>query len=511
MNADTHQHPFRATVRRTWASLLTVLVITAGAAAANLQVSIEHAIGREQIDGATVAVSVREIGRSAALVEIEADRPMIVASNMKLLTTGATLHVLGEDFAFRTSMRWDGSRLVIKGDGDPAFGDPELLELMGGGGKPGLDIEQFIEIWVDAVTDADITRIEEVIVDDRIFDRQFFHPSWPIDQLNRRYCAEVGGMNVHLNVLHVYPAPRPGGRPDIRIIRPEAPWITFTNRATSATSAEDSNTAWISRPADSNDMTLYGNVKHAYSPGFAVPITIHDPPQFFADLMRDRLRDAGIDVGSARVAGRSEELPEGKVIGPVVTTPISTIITRCNRDSENLYAEAMLKRLGHELTGEPGSWTNGAAVIRHVVLDRLRDPAAVARLVVSDGSGLSRDNRVTAQTFTAWLSSFAEDDTLGPVFLDSLATAGKNGTLAKRFRDVDLHGADVRGKSGYINSVSTLSGYVIMPDGNERAFSILINGFKRGSLWKAKRLQERIVALIAEHMAESVEITLGSD
>jgi len=494
-------------------ALLMALMTAAAATAANLQVDIEQAINRAQFpsDDVTVAVSVRDIGRSAPLVDLSADQPMIVASNMKLLTTGAALHVLGDDFEFRTAMRWDGSRLVIQGSGDPAFGDPELLALMATADKPGLDIDDFIDIWTKAVRDAGIDEIEELVIDDRIFDRQFFHPSWPVDQLNRRYCAEVAGMNVHLNVLHVFPAPRQGRRPNIRAVQPEAPWITITNRATSERSADDSNTAWIGRPPDSNAMTLYGNVKHAYSAGYAVPITIHDPPQFFAHLLRDRLEQRRIDVGAARLASPAEDLNPGDIIGPIVATPISTIVTRCNRDSVNLYAEALLKRLGHELTGEPGSWTNGASVIRHVVLDRLHDPAAVADLVVSDGSGLSRNNRVTAETFTAWLSSFGEDDTLGPVFIDSLATAGMDGTLEKRFRGRDLHGAEVRAKSGYINSVSTLSGYVTMPDGSRRAFSILINGFNRGTLWKAKRLQEEIVALVAEHMAQLIDLSLGSD
>lgn len=493
--------------------LLTAWLLIAAAAsrgsAANLQVEIDSAIKSASLGEVDIAVSVRDAESERLLVEINADKPLIVASNMKLLTTGAALHVLGADFQFRTKMLWDGDRLTILGDGDPAFGDPELLELMHAGDNPGLSIEQFIELWIDAVTSAGITSIDQLIIDDRIFDRQYFHPGWPADQLNRRYCAEVAGFNVHLNVLHVFPAPRSGARPEIRAVLPDAPWVTFHNRATSHTGPDESNTAWISRPADDNTMTLYGNVRFAYQ--IPVPVTIHDPPQFFADLMAHRLRRAGVKVSAARPAAVDDAPAVGDILGPVVATPMTTILARCNQDSVNLYAEALLKRVGHELTNQPGSWAHGSSVMRHVVLDRLREPSFVASLIVTDGSGLSRDNRVTAKTLTAWLCSFHNDDELGPAFLQSLAEAGANGTLTKRFRHTELHGATVRGKTGYIDEVSTMSGYVIMPDGRCRTFSILVNGFKRGELWRAKDMQERIVGLIAEDLATSVSITLGSD
>ncbi len=494
---------------RLFLSLAAMCVIAASAAAASLQVEIEDAIKRASLGEATIAISVRDTEDDDALVAFNATTPMSVASNMKLLTSGAALHVLGSDFQFRTQMQWDGRRLVIVGDGDPAFGDPELLERMATADTPGLSIEQFIELWIDAVTSAGITSIDEIIIDDRIFDREYFHPSWPADQLNRRYCAEVAGLNLHLNVLHVFPAPHSGTRPEIRAVRPNAPWISMQNRATARTGVDESNTAWISRPPDSNTMTLYGNVRFTYQ--IPVPVTFHDPPQFFADLMADRLRSAGVTVQTARPAKTNDDAAEGTVIGPVVATPIATVLKRCNQDSVNLYAEAMLKRIGHELTNQPGSWEHGSTILRHVVLDRLHDPSLVSSLIVSDGSGLSRDNRVTAETFTAWLCSFYNDKSLGPVYLDSLAEAGISGTLTKRFRNTDLFGATVRGKTGYIDSVSTMSGFVTMPDGRCRSFSILVNGFKRGQLWRAKDMQERIVALIAEDLATNVSITLGSD
>ena len=229
---------------------------------------------------------------------------------------------------------------------------------------------------------------------------------------------------------------------------------------------------------------------------------MHDMPAFFARLLAQRLTAAGVEVGSYRVANDRDPPARGQVLGPILSTPISTALVRCNRDSQNLYAECLLKRIGFAQTKVPGSWPNGRAILRLVVRDRLADHNLAARVDVSDGSGLSRANRVAAGTLTAWLNTFHYDEELGPIFIDSLARVGATGTLARRFRNVNLHGAVVQAKSGYIRAVSCLSGYVTMADGRRRSFSILINDLRApDSVGKAKKVQEVIVAAIASDMA----------
>jgi len=484
---------------------LLLLTLPAGA---GLRDEIELAIRRAQLGGGTVAVSVRDAQTGAVLIDENAGELMIPASNLKLFTSGAALHVLGPRFEFRTRAIIDGDRLVIVGDGDPGFGDPALLELMQVGDRMGLGVEEFLQLWVSAVQKAGIHRLASVTVDDRIFDRNFVHPSWPVDQLNRRYCAEVAGFNFHGNVLHAYPRPGQGHRPDVQLFEPAAPWLIITNHATNAGGPRDRNNVWIARLRDTNELTFFGNVKFPYRT--PAPVTAHDMPEFFAQLLADRLGAAGIRVDGWGVADPSAPPATGRTLAPLIATPISTVITRCNRDSQNLYAEALLKRIGHALTNEAGSWVNGAAVVRHVVHERLDSSNLAVKLIIHDGSGLSRDNRVAATTVTAWLNTFHDDERLGELFIDSLAVAGKSGTLSKRFRDVDLHGTTVQGKSGFIRSVSCLSGYITAPNQQRRSFSILINGLNEaGSVAKAKRLQERILASVARDMTTTVSVMGG--
>ena len=482
------------------AGVLGVILWAAGPAAADLRDQVSLQIAAAQLGTAIVAVSVRDAETGAALVAINADELLIPASNMKLLTTGAALHTLGADFAFRTRLQRDGDRLIVTGDGDPGLGDPVLLGRMAFGDRPAMNVHSYLDLWVERVVTAGLKRVSEIVVDDRIFDRRFVHPEWPVEQLNRRYCAEVSGLNFHLNILHFYPKPGPGGRPDLDLFRPHAPWLEISNKATIRAGVHDQNNAWIARRHNTNLLTFYGNVKFPYR--VPVPVTTHDMPAFFARLFAVRLIAAGVEVGNYRVADDRDPPASGQVLGPILSTPISTALVRCNRDSQNLYAECLLKRIGFAETRVPGSWANGRAIVRLVVRDRLADRNLAARVDVSDGSGLSRANRVAAATLTAWLNTFHYDEELGPIFIDSLARAGVDGTLARRFRDVNLHGAVVQAKSGYIRSVSCLSGYVTMADGRRRSFSILINGLRApDSVGKAKKMQEQIVAAIALDMA----------
>jgi D-alanyl-D-alanine carboxypeptidase/D-alanyl-D-alanine-endopeptidase (penicillin-binding protein 4) len=491
--------------------LIISLVALPLAAFADLRDDVNSLLSASGIKRTNVAISIADASSQATLVSINANQPMIPASNMKLLTSGAALHYLGPRFEFTTRIIRNGDKLVVLGDGDPAFGDPELLEIMTVAGYQGLDVDMFLDLWIKPIVASGMKRVSELVVDDRIFDREFVHPTWPLDQLNRTYCAEVAGLTFHANILRFYPRPDSDGRPILSTFEPHMPWIFLTNRGTCKSGAHDTNDGWIARQIGTNQLTFYGNVRTAYRSPYNVPVTVHDMPSQFAHLLVDRLKSAGVTVGSFRVATADEPAFEGDTIAPVISTPISTVVTRCNRDSANLYAECLIKRIGYAMTRQPGSWLNGAAIVRHAVHERLEGSAMVNGLIVADGSGMSRDNKVTAELITAWLNTFHKDDRVGSIFIESLANPGDQGTLEKRFRSADLKGATVQAKSGYINHVSCLSGYVTGADGRRYSFSVLGNDLKNpGEIAMAKKLQEKVVVAIANELA-AVRVSIGSD
>lgn len=482
----------------------------ATAALGGLSSELEKAIRQGRPAKSTIGVSVRDLGSGREVFRLDADKPLIPASNMKVLTTGAALVALGSDFRFRSSMRLvdrAGSPpdLMLVGDGDPAFADPELLSFVtwtrpDGSRTTGLDADAFLEAWISAIVDSGARAIGTVVVDDRIFERTSFHPEWPKDQFSEEYCAEVHGFNFHHNLLYVWPSPRAGGAATVARMSPSLGFLPISNRTTSNRAASAKHSFWIGRSPGSNQLTLNGNVQVA--PKDPVAITLDGMPALLAELMARRLRSAGVEVGGSRLADAADPAGTGRILGPTVETPLATVLHRANTDSDNLAAESLLKRVVHAETGGPGSWAAATTVLPGLIARRLSDPDSARGLSVSDGSGLSRRNRITASLMTRWIASMEADPALAAPFRDSLAVAGETGTVRKRFKGLEKTGAEVHCKTGFIRGVSCLSGVVTGADGRRMAFSILGNDLTaENAIGRMKELQERIVLEIAEELA----------
>jgi len=147
--------------------LLAPLPIAASVApclAADLDREVAALVATAKMPKATVAVSVRDVSSGEELVELRDALPLIPASNMKLLTSGAALAALGPDFRFRTTVVLAGGDLVVRGAGDPAFGDPELLAETVHRGADGdaddlADVDALLDVWVDAIARTGIREV----------------------------------------------------------------------------------------------------------------------------------------------------------------------------------------------------------------------------------------------------------------------------------------------------------------------------------------------------------------
>lgn len=474
-----------------------LLVALATAARADLEAECRQVISAADLRKTQVSVLVVDAATGEELVSINPDEPMMPASNMKLVTTAAALKVLGGDFVFKTDLRLvdstdgrGGKSLVVVGDGDPGFGDPELLKLHN------LDVEQMLGVWVSAVKNAGVASIDRLVIDDRVFDRQWTHPAWPEEQLSSWYCAQVAGLNFYDNCLDIIPDPTsPGAAPKVRIM-PAAPFLNTTNKA--VTGKQD--TFWVSRRLGSNDLIFRGEVKTRRTQ--ALNTTIDDPPLLFGRILADRLAAAGVKVGRVVRPEMDERLPEGSTLHSIQTT-LPLVLQRCNKDSQNLFAEALIKRIARQATGQPGGWGSGASTVRAFLADQI-GPAASA-VSVSDGSGMSRHNRVTARVLVGLLRTMNADPKLGPLYRQSLSVGGGDGTLQKRFKGL---AGQVLGKSGYINGVSTLSGYLVVPTSagtRTLAFSCLFNDFKPPVFpHQVKAVQDQLVQVIDKRTATPV-------
>lgn len=475
---------------------LAVLLVPC-AARADLSSDVNALLIAPSLKRATVGIEIVRLGNKpgddAMLFRKEATTPLIPASNLKLLTTAATLDKLGPAFKYRTQLlAGEGGDLALIGAGDPSFGDAEFLK------DVGWDVTTVFESWADQLAKRNIASVRDVIVDDSIFDETFVHPNWPEDQIQKRYVAGVGGFNLNANVLEFSVHPTSNGQIATYTTNPpDTQYATIRNTCITG----NQNAIWLSRQNGTNQIVLKGETpSRAQIP---VAVTIHDPPMYAATVFSEVLKRKGITI-AGQVKRDRELSAKRKSLGSadkwrvlaIHETPLSTVLARANKDSVNLYAEAMCKLLGHETTGQPGSWSSGTAA-NAAFLKSLGVQESEFKL--DDGSGLSKQNAISAEAFTKILAHEFHSPN-AEAYRASMAIAGIDGTMKERFRGLDLKGR-VFAKSGYVNGVRTLSGYLHARDEQWYAFSILMNRVSPD----VKEIQDKIVKAIdksAEALAD---------
>jgi D-alanyl-D-alanine carboxypeptidase/D-alanyl-D-alanine-endopeptidase (penicillin-binding protein 4) len=231
--------------------------------------------------------------------------------------------------------------------------------------------------------------------------------------------------------------------------------------------------------------------------------TVVDPTMFFGAALADTLRAGGIAVAGPVVRGCLVG-PDG---GPrreftcdlVHASPLLATVTIANKRSQGFYAESLMKILGafgptprsRAAVPRQGTWINGAEEVRRWLADR---GIRAGGCLIDDGSGLSKENRLTAACVTQVLAVMY--GLYGETFVETLSVAGDDGSLRKRMRSTAAEGR-VFGKTGYVAGVSALSGYIRARSGRTIAFSILMNDIG-GNLWKARLAQDKICVRLAD-------------
>jgi D-alanyl-D-alanine carboxypeptidase/D-alanyl-D-alanine-endopeptidase (penicillin-binding protein 4) len=312
-----------------------------------------------------------------------------------------------------------------------------------------------------------------------------------MDQLQKRYMAEISGMNLNANCVDFYIRTHAPGEVVIALMDPNTQYIHFENTCITGTE----NAIWLSRQGETNDVVMRGQAR--VSSDVPVSVTIHDPPLFAATVLAENLSAAGIKHTGDIHRDRSmrEQLNKAQAAGEkswivlgVHETSIEQAMARANKDSMNLYAECLCKRLGAQTTGQSGSWENGTAAVAGFLK---KIGVSENEFKLDDGCGLSKENQVSASAMVKVLGY----DFFNPrskIFMSTLSVAGTDGTLLDRFRGTDLRGR-VFGKTGFVNGVRCLSGFLHARDNQWYAFSMLLNGLPDKSKTGVEALEDRIV------------------
>jgi len=197
---------------------------------------------------------------------------------------------------------------------------------------------------------------------------------------------------------------------------------------------------------------------------------LEDPSGYFGALFLDLLARAGIAVDGCVVGGMT---PGGATVLAVHRSkPLAVVLRDLNKHSNNFVAEQLLKAVSAHTMGPPGS-TEGGAALASALLRSMG--AGDGAFHVADGSGLSRDNRLTTRMVVRVMRRMLADYGTAPEYLSSLSIGGIDGTLARRLGGGDLRGA-VRGKTGLLNGVTSISGVLHTRSRGDLLFSMFTNG-----------------------------------
>jgi serine-type D-Ala-D-Ala carboxypeptidase/endopeptidase (penicillin-binding protein 4) len=430
-----------------------------------------------------LGVCVIDLNSGRTLASHRPDVKRIPASNQKLLTSAVALERLGADFRFVTAMYAaptdDGKTdLVVAGTGDPLLGDPRIAAA----NKRSIYAE--LDAWCAKAKKSLNTPVGDLKLVVRRKPSRYRHPDWPAKQATRWYCAPVASLNFHDNCLDVtWPSDA-----DDRIAPAIAPMSRFMTLVDRTKRTGKRSVWWASLTGADGVVTFRGRVTKPTS--HPIPVAVNRPPLLLGRVLADRLARARLPVtGSLQPIALTDVARKDLTLIARSATPLKAVLRRANKRSLNMAAEAMLLRAG--------DWTwDGSAKLATRTLRRTFGLDANA-FAISDGSGMSRKNRITPRAMTTLLRAVLKHKG-GSLLLDSLPRSGEKGaSLHSRLARKPYSGR-VAAKTGTLTGVWGLSGYVL--DRKHRpavAFSVLVNG---GSSGPAKQLADAIAALAVDYV-----------
>lgn len=436
--------------------------------------------------GTRVGISIFSISKNKSLYKSNSNESFVVASNMKLFTTAAALVYLGADFEYKTGILYSGSissdgklkgDIIIRGSGDPNISGRFFED----------EITAVPAYWADAIKKQGIKVVMgDIIADDSIFDREFVHGNWPKDQLSEWYCAPVSGLSFNDNCVDIILKPdnKLGGLVSIQI-SPETSYVEIINKCKTTTLKSKHSYSFHRKPF-TNQIQITGFLWSKTEPQKEW-ITIYNPPLYTATVFKEILERKNVHImGEARVINESD-LNAGHKLHKLAVTTSSLIqaINVANKRSQGFYAEQILKTIGATVKKE-GTFSGGLDVIKDFIS---KLGISEEQYQLDDGSGLSKENRLTPEMIIRLLRYMYMHKDAG-IFLKSLPISGTDGTLEKRLK-TEPYKSRIRAKTGYVCGASTLSGYVKTVNEEIITFAILVNEIK-GSTWQAKLLQDAI-------------------
>ena len=445
-------------------SATTVAVVPATpstiSAAHRLQADLSAIFQTPQFERAFWSVLVRPADSSDDLYSLNAAKLMMPGSTMKIITVAAAAELLGWDHQFETKIVSMASTdegvlrgdLVVIGGGDPSISERS-------------DAPGTLRAIARQVRDAGVARIEGGIIGhDDVFDDRGFGDGWTLDNLPYGFAAAVSALEYNEGSVDlVIRAGASAGDAVAIQVRPEGSGLDIDNRL--VTVAESgAGMLTLHRQPGSSRLIVQGQIPAKAAP-FARTASVDNPTRFFASAFRAALIAEGVQVNGDAI-DIDDFLAKPDLIGArtlvsYTSPPLRQLAVSMMKVSQNQYAETLLKAAGgrDKLQSVLNSWE-----------------IANDSYVIADGSGLSRYNYLTSDALVRILQRLRADAKHAGPFTNTLPVAGRDGALSRRLAGTPAEGK-VRAKTGTVDNVRAIAGYVETADGETLVFSMIANNF----------------------------------
>lgn len=421
------------------------------------------------IPPSSVAVFVQEVGASRPALAERAAVSVNPASLMKLVTTYAALELLGPAYRWKTEAYLDADDLVLRGTGDPKLNYESfwmLLRALHGRGLREIRGDVVLDrSWFGPVADGriddDTFRPYNVAPDALLVNFKSVRFNF-LPQFERNFVqvfAEPALPDLQIvNGLRIVERSCPEGRAFRELIgasfEPRPPRATFSGVYPASCGERDLNVA------------------------------LYEPEDYVAAMIRQLWREMGGSwTGKLRNGTAS---PAARLLYTHESEPLSQIVRDINKYSNNVMARQLFLTLAAEAAGPPAMPENASRAIQEwLATKQLRAP----ELVLENGSGLSRAERISAASLAAILQAAARSPVM-PEFVASLPIAGTDGTMRKRMRAVSGTG-QAHIKTGLLSDVRSIAGYVLDKRGRRFVVVMIVNHPR------APEAQEALDALVS--------------
>lgn len=437
---------------------------------------------------AKIGVAVVDLATGAEVFAHGADAGLNLASNAKLLTSTAALGTLGGGFRWRTAAYvddLDDATGVVKGD-----------LYVRGRGDPSLSVSDLDALAADVAARGVRSVAGQLVIDASYFDSVIEPPHYTEQPKERAgFRAPVASFGVARSSVMVTVIGEPGANAKVRLDPDSNGYVRLGKAEVKTVTTGRTKVKVDAVPkADHLEIEVSGSIRVSGG-SYDVRKRVDDPARFAAEVFRKALADHGVKLARHGI-GSGTVPPAAKLVAQHDSAPLAMIVREMNKLSDNYVAESVLKTLGAETrtTTAPATWADGTSAVQ-AYLGKLGIAAGSYR--ADNGSGLFGASEVSAHQLVTILEAAHKDYRIWPDLVASLPVGGVDGTLAKRWHGHPAKGR-VRAKTGTLDRVTSLAGFVGVDAGHPLAFAIVVNDIPAGQRGASRAMADDMVdAMIA--------------